>query len=112
MLTIKNYKLGEGAHFLGWELNSVTETNESYCFLWTDLGVKKSMSGVHQYQIILSRRISTQLNPNGDLDMWMFTTTPGTQPIWSGFVNRLVLEYHWEWIDKMIRVMNQYKPYR
>jgi hypothetical protein len=42
----------------------------------------------------------------------MFTTTPGTQPLWSGVVNRSVLELHWEWLDKMIRVMNQYKPYK
>ena len=108
MLTIKNYKLGEGAHFLGWELNSVTETSENYNFLWTDMGSK----GRHQYQIILSRRIFNHLNHNGDLDMWMFTTTPGTQPLWSGVVNRLVLDYHWEWIEKSIKIMNQYKPYR
>ena len=108
MLTIKNYKLGEQAYFLGWRLDSVTETNQSYVFLWTDI----RQYGQPQYQIILSRRISTQLNHNGDLDMWMFTTTPGTQPIWSGFVNRLVLEYHWEWIEKCIKIMESYKPYR
>jgi hypothetical protein len=108
MLTIKNYKLGEGAHFLGWRLDSVMEIGDNYVFLWTDIGSK----GRHQYQIILSRRIFNHLNYNGDLDMWMFTTTPGTQPLWSGVVNRLVLDYHWEWIEKSIKIMNQYKPYK
>ena len=105
MITIKNYKLGEGAHFLGWELNSVTETNESYSFLWTDIGTRRR----HQYQIILGRRFE---NARGELPMMMFTLTPGTQPIWSGVVNRLVLEYHWEWIEKSVKIMNQYKPYK
>jgi len=102
MITIKNYKLGEGAHFLGWQLDSVMETNQSYIFLWTD------RTG-HQYQIHLGRRYE---NPKGELPMMMFTTTPGTQPLWSGVVNRSVLELHWEWLDKMIKIMNQYKPYR
>lgn len=105
MLTIKNYKLGEGAHFLGWELNSVTETNESYHFLWTDIGTRRR----HQYQIILGRRFE---NAKGELPMMMLTTTPGTQPIWSGVVNRLTLEYHWEFIEKSVKIMNQYKPYK
>ena len=105
MITIKNYKLGEGAHFLGWELNSVTETDESYSFLWTDIGYKRR----HQYQIILGRRFE---NAKGELPMMMFTTTPGTQPLWSGVVNRLVLEYHWEWIEKCVKVMESSKPYK
>lgn len=105
MITIKNYKLGEGAHFLGWQLDSVTESNQSYSFLWTDVGAR----GRNQYQIILSRLL---FGTKGDLDMWMFTTTPGTQPLWSGTVNRLTLEYHWEWIDKMIRIMNENKPFK
>lgn len=104
MITIKNYKLGEGAHFLGWELNSVTETNESYSFLWTDIGTRRR----HQYQIHLGRRFE---NAKGELPMMMFTTT-GTQPLWSGVVNRLTLEYHWEWIEKSVKIMNQYKPYK
>jgi hypothetical protein len=105
MLTIKNYTLGEGAHFLGWRLDSVTETNESYLFLWTDMGP----SSVHQYQIILGRRFE---NAKGELPMMMFTTTPGTQPLWSGVVNRLTLEYHWEWLEKCIKVMESNKPYK
>ena len=109
MLTIKNYTLGEEAEFLGWKLNSVMETNVSYIFLWTDLGVKKSMSGVHQYLIHLGREFE---NERGDLPMMLFTHTPGTQPIWSGVVNRLVLEYHWEWIEKCVKIMESYKPYR
>jgi hypothetical protein len=24
----------------------------------------------------------------------------------------LVLDYHWEWIEKSIKIMNQYKPYK
>ena len=104
MLTIKNYKLGVGAHFLGWRLDSVVETNQSYGFLWTDIGSK----GQHQYQIYLGRRFE---NPKGDLPMMMFTTTPGTQPIWSGVVNRLTLEYHWEWIEKSINIMKHYRPF-
>ena len=103
MLTIKNYKLGEGAHFLGWRLDSVTEMNESYSFLWTDMGP----SSVHQYQIHLGRRFE-----NGNLPMMMFNTTPGYAPIWSGVVNRLTLEYHWEWIEKCIKVMESNKPYK
>ena len=103
MLTIKNYKLGEGAHFLGWRLDSVTEMNESYSFLWTDMGT----SSVHQYQIHLFRRFE-----NGNLPMMMFNTTPGYAPIWSGVVNRLTLEYHWEWIEKCIKVMESNKPYK
>jgi len=102
MLTIKNYKLGVGSVFLAWRLDSVTETNDSYVFLWT------GRTG-HQYQIFLGRRFE---NAKGELPMMMFTTTPGTQPLWSGVVNRSVLELHWEWLDKMIRVMNQYKPYK
>ena len=105
MLTIKNYKLGEKAHFLGWRLDSVTETNESYLFLWTDMGP----SSVHQYQIFLGRRFE---NAKGELPMMMFTTTPGTQPLWSGVVNRLTLEYHWEWLEKCIKVMESNKPYK
>jgi hypothetical protein len=105
MITIKNYKLGEGAHFLGWRLDSVTETNESYRFLWTDIGSKRR----HQYQIFLSRRLN---NAKGELGMTMFTTTPGTQPLWSGVVNRLTLEYHWEWIEKSVKIMNQCKLYK
>lgn len=105
MITIKNYKLGEGAHFLGWELNSVTETNESYSFLWTDIGTRRR----HQYQIILGRKFE---NARGELPMMMFTTTPGTQPLWSGVVNRLTLDYHWEFIEKSVKIMNQYKPYK
>jgi hypothetical protein len=102
MITIKNYTLGEGKVFLAWRLNSVTETNDSYVFLWT------GRTG-HQYQIHLGRRFE---NAKGELPMMMFTTTPGTQPLWSGVVNRSVLELHWEWLDKSIRVMNQYKPYK
>ena len=105
MLTIKNYTLGEEAYFLGWRLDSVTETNQSYVFLWTDI----RQYGQPQYQIILGRRFE---NAKGELPMMMFTTTPGTQPLWSGVVNRLVLEYHWEWIEKCVKVMNQYKPYK
>jgi hypothetical protein len=105
MLTIKNYKLGEGAHFLGWELNSVTETNQSYVFLWTDIGSK----GRHQYYINLERGYE---NGRGDLPMMMFTTTPNTQPLWSGVVGRLTLEYHWEWIEKCVKIMNENKPYK
>jgi len=102
MITIKNYKLGVGSVFLAWRLDSVVETNQSYGFLWTD------RTG-HQYQIYLGRMYE---NARGELPMMMFTITPGTQPLWSGVVNRSVLELHWEWLDKMIRVMNQYKPYR
>ena len=102
MLTIKNYKLGVGSVFLAWRLDSVVETNQSYGFLWTD------RTG-HQYQIHLGRMYE---NARGELPMMMFTTTPGTQPLWSGVVNRSVLELHWEWLDKCIRIMNQYKPYR
>jgi hypothetical protein len=102
MLTIKNYKLGVGSVFLAWRLDSVVETNQSYGFLWTD------RTG-HQYQIHLGRRYE---NAKGELPMMMFTTTPGTQPLWSGVVNRSVLELHWEWLDKMIRVMNENKPYK
>ena len=102
MITIKNYKLGVGSVFLAWRLDSVVETNQSYGFLWKD------RTG-HQYQIHLGRMYE---NAKGELPMMMFTTTPGTQPLWSGVVNRSVLELHWEWLDKMIRVMNQYKPYR
>jgi hypothetical protein len=105
MLTIKNYKLGEGAHFLGWQLDSVMEIGDNYVFLWTDIGSK----GRHQYQIFLGRRFE---NPKGELPMMMFTVTPGSQPLWSGVVNRLVLEYHWEWIEKCVKIMNQYKPYK
>ena len=105
MLTIKNYKLGEGGYFLGWRLDSVTETNESYLFLWTDIGFNYQ----HQYLIHLGRRLE---NAKSELPMMMFTTTPGTQPLWSGVVNRIVLEYHWEWIEKCVKVMNQYKPYK
>ena len=105
MITIKNYKLGEGAHFLGWRLDSVTETDEGYSFLWTDMGP----ASVHQYQIHLGRRFE---NAKGELPMMMFTTTPGTQPLWSGVVNRYTLEYHWEWIEKSVKIMNQYKPYK
>jgi len=102
MLTIKNYKLGVGSVFLAWRLDSVVETNQSYGFLWTD------RTG-HQYQIHLGRMYE---NASGELPMMMFTTTPGTQPLWSGVVNRSVLELPWEWLDKCIRIMNQYKPYR
>lgn len=105
MITIKNYKLGVGAHFLGWRLDSVVETNQSYSFLWTDIGSK----GQHQYQIILGRRFE---NGKGELPMMMFTTTPGTQPLWSGVVNRLTLDYHWEFIEKCVLIMNGYKPYK
>jgi hypothetical protein len=102
MITIKNYKLGVGSVFLAWRLDSVVETNQSYGFLWTD------RTG-HQYQIHLGRRFE---NAKGELPMMMFTTTPGTQPLWSGVVNRLVLEYHWEWIEKCVKIMESYKPYR
>jgi len=102
MITIKNYKLGVGSVFLAWRLDSVVETNQSYGFLWTD------RTG-HQYQIHLGRMYE---NPKGELPMMMFTTTPGTQPLWSGVVNRLVLDYHWEWIEKCVKIMNQYKPYK
>lgn len=105
MLTIKNYKLGEGGYFLGWRLDSVTEMNESYLFLWTDIGSKRG--GQPQYGIHLFRRFE-----NGNLPMMMFNTTPGTQPLWSGVVNRLTLEYHWEWLEKCIKVMESNKPYR
>ena len=105
MLTIKNYTLGEEAYFLGWRLDSVTETNQSYVFLWTDI----RQYGQPQYQIILGRRFE---NAKGELPMMMFTTTPGTQPLWSGVVNRLVLEYHWEWIEKCVKIMESNKPYR
>ena len=105
MITIKNYKLGVGAHFLGWRLDSVVETNGSYGFLWTDIGFDYQ----HQYQIHLGRMYE---NARGDLSMMMLTTTPGTQPLWSGVVNRLTLDYHWEWIEKCVKVMNQYKPYK
>ena len=105
MITIKNYKLGEKAHFLGWRLDSVTETNESYLFLWTDI----RQFGQPQYGIHLGRRFD---NARGDLPMMMFTTTPGTQPLWSGVVNRLTLEYHWEWIEKCVKVMNGCKLYK
>jgi hypothetical protein len=102
MITIKNYKLGVGSVFLAWRLDSVTELNDSYVFLWTD------RTG-HQYQIHLGRMFK---NAKGELPMMMFTTTPCTQPLWSGVVNRIVLELHWEWLDKMIWVMNENKPYR
>ena len=105
MITIKNYKLGEGGYFLGWRLDSVVETNQSYGFLWTDI----SQFGQPQYQIHLGRRFD---NARGDLPMMMFTTTPGTQPLWSGVVNRLTLEYHWEWIEKSVKIMNQCKLYK
>jgi hypothetical protein len=105
MLTIKNYTLGEEAYFLGWRLDSVTETNQSYVFLWTDIRTYRQP----QYQIHLGRRYE---NGRGDLGMMMFTTTPGTQPLWSGVVNRLTLDYHWEWIEKCITVMESNKPYR
>ncbi len=102
MITIKNYKLGVGSVFLAWRLDSVVETNQSYGFLWTD------RTG-HQYQIHLGRMYE---NAKGELPMMMFTTTPGTQPLWSGVVNRSVLELHWEWLEKSIKVMNEYKPFR
>ena len=103
MLTIKNYKLGEGGYFLGWRLDSVTETHQSYVFLWTDI----RQFGQPQYGIHLFRRFE-----NGNLPMMMFNTTPGTQPLWSGVVNRLTLEYHWEWLEKCIKVMESNKPYK
>ena len=105
MLTIKNYTLGEDAHFLGWRLDSVTETHQSYVFLWTDI----RQYGQPQYGIHLGRSFE---NSKGELPMMMFTTTPGTQPLWSGVVNRLTLEYHWEWIEKCIKVMESNKPYK
>lgn len=105
MLTIKNYTLGEQAYFLGWRLDSVTETNQSYVFLWSDIRTY----GQPQYQIHLGRRFE---NAKGELPMMMFTTTPGTQPLWSGVVNRLTLDYHWEWIEKCIKVMESNKAYK
>ena len=105
MLTIKNYKLGDTGYFLGWRLDSVTETNESYLFLWTDI----RQFGQPQYGIHLGRRLE---NAKRELPMMMFTTTPGTQPLWSGVVNRLTLEYHWEWLEKCIKVMESNKPYK
>lgn len=104
MITIKNYKLGEGAVFLGWRLESVTEGRENYGFLWKD------RTG-HRYQIILGRTYEDAL---GHLPMMMFDThtTPGSPPLWSGVVTRSVLEYHWEWLDKSIKVMNRYKLFK
>ncbi len=106
MITIENYKLGEGAHFLGWQLDSVTEGEENYGFLWTDIGSKRQ----HQYLMVLGRRYEDSL---GRLPIMMFDAhaTPGSQPIWSGTVNRMTLEYHWEFIEKSINIMKHYRPF-
>ena len=99
MLTIKNYKLGEGCIFKGWELASVVESNKHYRFLWVDIGYKRR----NKYDLILHRKPEGVGHTINIIDMQDFKT------IWNCEIPYWEIEEHWKFIDKSIWLMEQAK---
>jgi hypothetical protein len=99
MLTIQNYKLGEGCIFKGWELECVAEFDEHYRFLWIDVGYKRRK----KYEVALDREpegLGHQMNVIDVDDSKIINEW--TIPYWE-------IEEHWKFIEKSIELMEQTK---
>ena len=95
MLTIKNYNLGEGCNFKGWELESVAEFNEHYRFLWVDVGHKRR----NKYEVVLDRKSNGMGHNINIIDVQDWKV------IWKSEIPYWQIEEHWKFIDKSISLM-------
>jgi hypothetical protein len=99
MLTINNYKLGEGCIFKGWELECVTEFNECYRFLWNGNQYKKRK----RYEVVLDREPEGLAHQMNVIDVNDFKMINEWEiPYWE-------IEEHWKFIEKSIELMEQPK---
>jgi hypothetical protein len=99
MLIIKNYKLGEGCNFKGWELECVAEFDEHYRFLWVDVGHRRR----NKYEVVLDRE------PEGNAHSVKIIDVQDWKVIWEWELPYWEIEEHWKFIDKSIWLMEQAK---
>jgi hypothetical protein len=97
MLTIQNYKLGEGCFFKGWELECVAEFNDVYVFLWNGAQYKKRK----RYEVVLSRK------SEGPEHKIQIVDVNDSKIIYKWGIPSYQIEEHWKFIEKSIWLMEQ-----
>lgn len=101
MITIQNYKKGEGCTFRGWDLVEVEETDIHYCFRFADTSTKN----FDRYTIMLERD-----GDEGYRALSLFRS--GGELLFDGGIGTESIREHWEFIDKCLLILESYKRLR
>lgn len=98
MITIQNYKTGEGCTFRGWDLCKVEEGEIHYSFNFADTSTKY----FDRYSILLERE------GEGDYrGLSLFRS--GGACLFDGAIHIKDIRIHWEFLDKCILLLETYK---